>query len=186
MLYQPNPVKILFPEIKELLQEKNHTLLKQVLRECNPIGFADFWKKFTPEEQIEIFKLLPERSALKVFEILDIQDQHELLSKLDEKNVTPILDNIESADIVQILHTMSARTVKKMKNLIKRQEALAQVNLMMTYPEHSAGSHMHPEFIKLGPRLTARQALNTEQGIRRGGGILKDEVKYELPLTNNH
>jgi len=27
---------------------------------------------------------------------------------------------------------------------------------------------------------------NTEQGIRRGGGITKEEVKYELPLTINH
>lgn len=161
MILQSNAVKLLFPEIKELLREKNFTLLKDVLRECNPMGFADFWNKFSEEEQSEIFKLLPEKSALKVFEILDIEDQRKILDGLDDSKVSPILENMSSPDLAELFNSMSPRHVKKMKNLIKRQEALARVNILMKYPDNTAGSLMHPEFIKLGPRMTAKSALST-------------------------
>lgn len=181
MLQQPNPVKLLYPEIKELLREKNYNLLKQVLRECNPLGFSDSWRNFGKEEQLQIFKLLPETSALKVFEILDIEDQHYLLGKLDEENVAPLLDRMTSPDLVKIFHRMHPRTVSKMRNLIKRQEALSQIDLMMKFPEHSAGSLIHPEFIKLGPKLTARQALTTLQAIARPN---QKEYLFSLFVTD--
>lgn len=160
-------VKLLFPEIKELLGEKDYSLLKQVLRECNPVGFLDSWRNFTRDEQLQIFKLLPTRLALKLFEILDIDDQQFLLGKLDEESVAPLLEEMTSPDLAKIFHKMSPRAVKKMRNLIKRQEALSHIDLLMKYPKDSAGSLMHPEFIKLGSKLTAKQALSTLQAIAR-------------------
>lgn len=167
MIPQPNSVKLLFPEIKELLAEKDYTLLKQVLRECSPIGLSDFWQKFTPEEQIQIFKLLPTGSALKLFEILEMTDQQYLLSKLGDENVAPLLENVPSPDLVKIFNQMPPRAVKMMRNLIKKQEALAHIDLLMKYPENTAGSLMHPEFIKLTPRMTAKHALSLLQVIAR-------------------
>ena len=160
-------VKLLFPEIKELLGEKNYSLLKQVLRECNPVGFLDCWRDFSRDEQLQIFKLLPTSLALKLFEILDIVDQQFLFGKLDEESMTPLLEGMTSPELAKMFHKMSPRAVKKMKHLIKRQEALAHIDLLMKYPEDSAGSLMHTEFIKLGPKLTAKQALSTLQAIAR-------------------
>ena len=167
MEQQLHPIALLVPEIKELLQEKNYTLLKQVLRECNPIEFTDFWKKFDEEERLQIFKLLPAAAALRLFEILDIEDQRFLLAKLNEDSVTPLLENMHSPDLAKLFHKMSPRMVKKMTGLIKRQEALSHIDLLMQYPEHSAGSLMHLEFIKLTPKLTAKQALALAQAITR-------------------
>ncbi len=167
MIYSKQAVKLLFPEIKELLQEKNYTLLRQVLKDINPIGLPDFWEKLTDEEQLEIFRLLPRQSALKLFEMLKIEDQQALLSRLDDSSVTPLLENINSPELAKIFHQMPARSVKKMRSLIKRQEALSRIDMNMKYPEHSAGSQMHPEFIKLGPRMTAKQAISTLQAIAR-------------------
>lgn len=160
-------IKLLFPEIKELLGDKNYPLLKQVLRECNPVGFLDSWRNFTRDEQLEVFNLLPTRLALKLFEILDIDDQQFLLGKVDEESAGPLLEGMASPEIAKILHKMNPRVVKKMKHLIKRQEALSHIDLLMKYPRDSAGSLMHPEFIKLGPKLTAKQALSTLQAIAR-------------------
>lgn len=167
MIQQPNPVKLLFPEIKELLAEKDYTLLKQVLRECSPIGLSDFWQRFTAEEQLQIFKLLPTNSALKLFEILEMADQQYLLSKLGDENVAPLLENVPSPDLVKIFNHMPPRAVKMMRNLIKKQEALAHIDMLMKYPENSVGSLMHPEFIKLTPRMTAKHALSLLQVIAK-------------------
>ena len=109
MEQQLHPIALLVPEIKELLQEKNYTLLKQVLRECNPIEFTDFWKKFDEEERLQIFKLLPAAAALRLFEILDIEDQRFLLAKLNEDSVTPLLENMHSPDLAKLFHKMPPR-----------------------------------------------------------------------------
>lgn len=164
---QLHSIQLLFPEIKELLRDKNYALLKQVMRECNPIEFADCWKKFEEDERLQIFKLLPAAGALRLFEILEIEDQRSLLGKMSEESATPLLEGMDSPDLAKIFHKMSPRFVKKMTSLIKRQEALAHIDLIMKFPENTAGSNMHAEFVKLTPKLTARQALSRLQAIAR-------------------
>ncbi|MBI4352787.1 MAG: magnesium transporter [Candidatus Omnitrophica bacterium] len=174
-------ITLLVPEIKELLAEKNYVLLKQVMRESNPLDFADAWKRFAEEERLQLFKLLPGTAALKLFEILDIEDQRYLLGKLSEENVTPLLEGMESPDLAKLFHKMSPRLAKKMTSLIKRQEALAHIDLLMKFPEHSAGSLMHPEFVKLTPKLTAKQATSLLQAIARP---YEKEHLYSLFVTD--
>ncbi len=161
------PITLLIPEIKELLAEKDYTLLKQVLKDCNVVGLADSWKKFAEEEQLQIFRLLSGAAALRLFKALDIEDQHHLLSKLSEENMAPLLINLTSPNLVEIFHKMPPRTVNRMRAFMKRGETLARVDLLMKYPEKTAGSLMHPEFIKLSPKLTARQALSRLQAVVR-------------------
>ena len=179
---QPQSIALFFPEIRELLQEKSYALLKQVLKACSPLDFADVWQKFNEDERLQIFKLLPSNSALKLFEILDISDQRFLLAKLSDESVTPLLDNIDSPDLAKIFHKMSPRAVKKMTGLIKRQEALAHIDTLMQYPENTAGSLMHPEFVKLTPRMTAKQSLLCLQAITRPG---QKEHLYGLYITDD-
>lgn len=180
---QLHSIALLVPEIKELLKEKNYALAKEVIRECcSPMELADSWKKFNEEEQLQIFKLLSSSSALKLFEILDIEDQKSLLARMNDENLAPLLEGMPSQDIAQIFHQMNARQVKKMTSLIKRQEALAHIDLLMKFPEHSAGSLMHPEFIKLTPKLTAKQALSRLQAIARPN---QKEHLYALFVTED-
>ena len=178
---QPQSIALFFPEIRELLTEKNYPLLKQVIKACSPLDFADVWKKFTEEERLQIFKLLPANSALKLFEILDIEHQRFLLAKLNEESVTPILDNLNSPDLAKIFHRLPPRAVKKMTSLIKRQDALAQIDIVMKYPENTAGSLMHPEFVRLAPKMTAKQSLSRLQAITRPG---QKEHLYSLYVTD--
>ena len=174
-------IALLYPEIKELLRDRNYTLLKQVMRDSNPIEFADCWKRFDEDERLQIFRLLPARSALKLFEILDIGDQQYLLSRLGEESITPLLENVSSPELVKVFHKMSPRQVNKMKSLIKRQEAVSHINLMMKFPERTVGSLMHPEFVKLEPRMTARQVLQLMQAIVKPG---QKEHLYGLFVTD--
>ncbi len=179
---QLHSIALLVPEIKELLAEKNYVLLKQVLRECSPLDFADCWKRFDEEERQQIFKLLPARSALKLFEILEVEDQRTLLGRLSEENVTPILEGMHSPDLAKIFHKMPPWAVKKMTGLIKRQGALSHIDLLMTFPEKSAGSLMHPEFVKLSPKMTAKQALLLLQAVTRPN---QKEHLYSLYVTDD-
>ena len=104
------------------------------------------------------------------------------MAKLNDENVSPLLENIDSPDLAKIFHKMSPRAVKKMTGLIKRQEALAHIDQLMQYPEKTAGSLMHPEFVKLSPKMTARQALLCLQAITRPG---QKEHLYSLYVTDD-
>ncbi len=187
---------LLVPELKELLQKKDYALLKQIIRECNPLDFADVWRSFSEGERLQIFRLLNVTSALKLFEILEIEDQRFLLEKLSEEgdagsaqardnhlenSVGPMLENMNSPDLAKIFNTMPPRAVKKMKSLIRRQQALTHIDYLMKFPENSAGSLMHPEFVRLGPRVTSKQALNLLQAIVRPN---QKEHLYSLFVTD--
>ena len=78
---QPQSLALLFPEIKELLNAQNFSLLKQVLRECDIVDFTDVWRRFGEEERLQIFRLLPASAALRLFEVLEVEDQKYLLSR---------------------------------------------------------------------------------------------------------
>lgn len=164
---QPQSLALLFPEIKELLNAQNFSLLKQVLRECDVIGFADVWRRFDEEERLQIFRLLPTTAALKLFEVLDVEDQKYLLKSLNEESVAPLLESMDSPDLAKLFHKLSPRAVKKMTSLIRRQESLAHIDKLMQYPEKSAGALMHPEFVKLLPKYTAKQAMSILSAIAR-------------------
>lgn len=166
---QTNSLALLIPEIKQLLQEKNYTLLKQAVKECTPVEFVNCWKSFSEDERLQIFKLQSTKVALKVFEILDVEDQRALLAKLSEEGVAPILENIDSPDLAKIFHKMPPRMMKRMSMLIKHQESLSKIDYLMKFPENSAGSLMHPEFVKMTPKMTAKQALLLLQSIMRPG-----------------
>ncbi len=166
-MVQTRSMAILVPEIKELLQERNYVLLKHVIKEYTPLDFSDSWKYFSEEEQLQIFKLLPAKYAIKLFEIIDTGDQRFLLGSLNKENVAPLLEGIDSPDLAKLFHKMSPRLVKRMTSLMKHQEALQHIDFLMKFPEHTAGSLMHPEFIKLSPKMTAKQALVLLQSILR-------------------
>ena len=169
MLDQPNSITLLVPEIRELLRSRDYPLIKQVLKDCNPFEFADAWKIFGEEERLQIFRLLPTTSALKVFEILDIDEQRQILEKMSAENVLPILEGMHSPDVARLFHKMPPRALKKMTSFLKRQEALSHVDYLLKFPQNTAGSLMHPEFIKLTPKLTAKQALLRLQACARPG-----------------
>lgn len=164
---QPQSAALLFPEIKDLLRGRDYALLKQVLRECNAPDFVDVWPRFTEEERLQIFRLLSANAALQLFEILDVEHQRLLLERSNEDSVFPILEGMDSPELAKVFHKISPRALKKMQSLFKRQETLAHIDYLMKFPEGTAGSLMHPEFVRLAPKLTAKQALLRLQTVIR-------------------
>ena len=158
---------VMVPEIKGLLAEGEFSVLKDILTECQPLDLAECWPDFSQDEQVAIFKLLSTKAAIQLFESVDIDSQRLLLNRLTDETVTPLLEGAHPADIARVFHRLPERAVKKMSSLVKREEALQKIQRVMTFPQNSAGSLMHPEFIKLLPKMTARHALSLVQAIAR-------------------
>jgi len=158
---------LLVPEIKALLAEQEFSVLKDVLKECSALDLAECWSDFSHEQRVALFMLLGTKAAIQLFESIDIESQRFLLNQLNEEAVVPLLEGAAPADIARVFHRLPERAVKKMTSLVKREEALQKIQKVMTFPQNSAGSLMHPEFVKLLPKMTARHALSILQAVAR-------------------
>ena len=157
----------LLPEVKELLAQRDLDLLKQLLKECQPVDLAACWDQFPHDEQLTLFQLLSAIQAVKLFENLEIDAQRHLLAQLTEQQIAPLFEGLHPHDLAKLLHRLPRRAMTKMKNLVKREEALQRLQIIESYPPNSVGSLMHTNIVKLTPRLTARHALEILQAVTR-------------------
>ncbi|MCA9397106.1 MAG: magnesium transporter, partial [Candidatus Omnitrophica bacterium] len=111
--------------------------------------------------------LLDPKAALVLFESLEIHDRSFLLKSLDSNNLAPILEGVPATDVAETFHTLPTRTVKRMVSLVRKKDAIKKIKLLMEFEPDTAGSLLHPEFIKLHPGLTSKAALSTIHSISR-------------------
>ena len=158
---------LFLPELKQLLAQKDYATLKTVLREINPVDLAEGWKEFTPEERVTLFQMLGQRRAVVVFEELDVEDQTSLLQAIGEQAAGQIVNEMPSGEVAHLLRKLPQRLVRRLSNLVKRQETVDRLQQALSYPPRTAGALMHTDVIQLKESMTAGQALELIQVVTR-------------------
>jgi magnesium transporter len=153
-----NIFALFLPEIKELLQEKKFSELKDLLKRIHSIDLAEGWPLLSNQEKIIIFKLLTQRKAIEVFEDLRFEEQEYLLNNLDNTEIAGILNEMASDERVELFKDLSSKTVKKLFSLMKKEE-VDDVRKLLTFEEDTAGSIMSTEFVELKKDMTCRRAI---------------------------
>ncbi len=169
---------LFLPELKQLLEAKEMATLKSVLREINPVDLAEGWKSFGREEQITLFGLLAIRRAVVLFEELDVEDQVFLLQAMGEQATGQMMESLEPGEVAHLFRKLPHRVIRRMSNLVKRQEAVERLQQVLSFPPKTAGSLMHTEIVRLKESMTASQALELIQAVTRShvheGGVLSN------------
>ena len=158
---------LFLPELRQLIAAKDHGTLKTVLREINPVDLAEGWSDLTREEQLILFQLLGTRKAIVVFEELDMPDQVFLLQSMGEETTNRIVSELPPGETAHLLRKMPPRVIKRLSNLVKKQESVQQIQQALAYPRHTAGALMHTEVLRLKESMTAFQALELIRTLTR-------------------
>ncbi len=145
-------------EIKLLIETKQYTILRQYLAELNAADAADLMDQLEEEDMVKIFRILPKDLAADVFSYLEVENQQFIITSLKEREAANIIDNLMADDAVDLLEEMPANVVKKLL-LAASPETRRDINLLLRYPEDSAGSIMTVEFVDLKEHLTVAQAI---------------------------
>jgi magnesium transporter len=161
------PIAHLVPEIKELLAQKSFNVLKDLLNDIRAEDISESWYRFSNEDKVGLFKLLSAEAALVLFECLEVQEQRFLLETLEANTVAPVLEGISPSDVAGIFQTLPRKFVKRMISLVRKADAVKHIKQLMTYEPDTAGSLLHPEFIKLNPNMTSRAALSLIHSVAR-------------------
>ena len=145
-------------ELRELLDTKQYTGLRQELMELNEADIAAIMEEMEEKEMLKIFRILPKDLAADVFSYLEVENQQFIITSLSERDAANIIDNLMADDATDLLEEMPANVVKKLLSLASP-ETRRDINQLLRYPEDSAGSIMTVEFVDLKENLTVANAI---------------------------
>lgn len=147
-----------FEIIKELLDTKQYTRLRQKVAEMNEADIAVIMEELKEEDLLKIFRILPKNIAADVFSYLEVESQQFIITSLSEKDAAGIINNLMADDATDLLEEMPANVVKKLL-ANANPETRRDINHLLRYPEDSAGSIMTVEYVDLKENMTVEDAI---------------------------
>ncbi len=147
-----------FEIIKELLDTKQYTRLRQKIAEMNAADIAVIMEELKEEDILKIFRILPKNIAADVFSYLEVESQQFIITSLSEKDAAGIINNLMADDATDLLEEMPANVVKKLL-ANANPETRRDINHLLRYPEDSAGSIMTVEYVDLKENMTVEDAI---------------------------
>jgi magnesium transporter len=151
--------KILEPEIRSLIDARNFGALREVFREWPPADVAEVILDLPEDEQVIIFRVLPDALAADVFEYLDIDAQQKLLRAMAHEQVGAILNEMAPDDRTALLEELPSAAARQLIRLLTPEERHVATALL-GYPEDSVGRLMTPDFIAVREDWTVQQVLD--------------------------
>src|SRR5205809_5521943 len=151
--------KILQPEIRSLIDARDFGALREIFREWAPADVAEVILDMPEDEQVIIFRVLPNALAADVFEYLDVDAQQELLRSMAHEQVAAILNEMSPDDRTALLEEMPSAAARQLIRLLTPEERRIATALL-GYPEGSVGRLMTPDFVAVRENWTVQQVLD--------------------------
>ncbi|MEJ5228245.1 magnesium transporter [Thermodesulfovibrio sp.] len=144
--------------LKEMVEKKNWEGVKWAIVQMSPATIVECFREMETKYQALVFRFLSKRNALHVFELLERVEQIELVRALEDPEIVKLIEAMEPDERVNLLEELPAKVVKRIL-LELSSEARASVNLLLGYPENSAGRVMNPNYLALPENTTVSAAL---------------------------
>ncbi len=144
--------------VRELLDTKQYTRLRQKMAEMNTADLAVIMEELEEEDLLKVFRILPKSLAADVFSYLEVDNQQFIITSLSEKDAAGIINNLMADDATDLLEEMPANIVKKLL-ANANPETRRDINHLLRYPEDSAGSIMTVEYVDLKENMTVEDAI---------------------------
>ena len=145
-------------EIKELIEKKQFTKLKEELKEMKSADISTILDELDKEQAVIIFRLLSKEKAGMTFSYMETDMREKLIKDLTDTELKNVLDELFMDDTVDLIEEMPSNVVTRiLRNVDKNDRKV--INELLKYPEDSAGSIMTTEFIDLKENMTAEEAL---------------------------
>jgi magnesium transporter len=157
--------KLLLPEIREMIHDKNLTLLGESLNRWLPADLADLLGDLGHYEDSVAFQCLEPELAAKTFAHLSRHTQLEMLKTLPEKELGRILNQLAPDDRTALLEGMPHDEVERLLTLLTPENQRISRSLL-SHGMGTVGRLMTPDFIGVKEDWTINQVL---EHVRRVG-----------------
>ena len=157
--------ELLLPEIEELIQAKNWTLLRETLELWPSPELSDLLLGLPKADRVLFFRSLPREQAADVFAHLEFGDQDELLREISDEETRQLLASLTPDDRTHLLEELPGQVTQRLLNLLSPED-LKEARWLLGYPEDSVGRLMTPDYVAVRQDWTVDQAI---RHIRRAG-----------------
>ncbi len=170
--------ELLRPEIHELIENRNWSALRDVLKSWQIPEIAEFIIELEKSDRVILYRLLPRDISADVFSYMDYDERVSLLYDLTDNETKQLLADLSPDDRTELLEELPAKVTRTLLNLLEPED-LKEARSLLGYPEESIGRKMTPDFVAVRPEWTVAKALNH---IRKFG---KDsETIYRIYVTD--
>jgi len=141
------------------LHDLHLTYQKSKISDLHPSDIADIIEDLSHNERVLIFDSLGKSKAARTLAEVEPDVQSSFLKNLKMARIVEILQDMPPNEAADILSLMPNRRVNTILNSMKG-ENVKKIREILEYPEESAGSIMHTEFIAIPQDYTAQQTIN--------------------------
>ena len=142
----------------ELLSKREFKAVRSILEVMQPVDIASLLEELDDKELAMVFRLILKDKAAEVFANMNNSMQAKLVEVFTEKELKELLDDMFMDDTVDLLEELPANLVTRILDTVGR-EKRTQINVLLKYPDDSAGSIMTTEYVDLRKTTTVSQAL---------------------------
>lgn len=147
----------------ETLEKDLHDLhlkyQKSKIADLHPSDIADIIEDLSHDERVLIFNSLGRSKAAKTLIEVEPDVQSSFLKNLKITRIREILQDMPPNEAADILSLMPKRRINTILNSMNFDKA-KKIREILKYPEESAGSIMHTEFIAIPKDYTAQRTIN--------------------------
>jgi len=151
-------MRVILPEMKELIAGKKKRALKKVASYFEPADIAEIWLELTLDEQLVLFNVLDTRFATDIFEFLKDDQMLELLSNISIARKKDIINEMSPDDRTDLFAILPEQETEKLIPLLEEKEQ-SRARELLAYKSNTAGGLMTTDFITVQEDITIGQVL---------------------------
>ncbi|MGI8996752.1 MAG: magnesium transporter MgtE N-terminal domain-containing protein [Pyrinomonadaceae bacterium] len=124
------------PEVKQWIEERDWTRLREVLRNRPLPEVADLLQGLGKIDRTLLFRALPRETSTEVFAYLDGEEENALLTDLTDEETRELLSRLRPDDRTNLFEELPGQATQKLLNLLSPED-LREARWLLGYPEES-------------------------------------------------
>jgi magnesium transporter len=151
-------MRVILPEIKELLSSRQKRTIRKVLSYFEPADIAEAWSEFNIHEKLKLFNILNTKFAADIFEFLKEDQMIELLDNLPTERKVAILNEMSPDDRTDLFAILPTEEVEKLIPLLDADEQ-KRARELLAYKGNTAGGLMTTDYITVSENVSVASVL---------------------------
>ena len=176
----------MYDTVHTAVENRDFKKIKEIFLGMNEADIADLIQGFHDNQDVDkrditlLFRLMPKDTAAEVFTYIDSDMKELLINSFTDTELQEVIDNLFIDDTVDLIEEMPANVVPR---ILKASDAQSRrmINMILKYPEDSAGSIMTTEYIYMKKDTSVKDALDKIRSL----GMVKETV-YTIYVTSMH
>jgi magnesium transporter len=148
-------------EIKHLIDQRDLRGLRRELADWKPYQAARLIEDLRPQDDIIVFRLLPNKLAMAAFKRLSSEKQQQLVEALAARHnhLLHLLDNLPADDRTAFLEEMPGPVAQRLIEILPPEKQKTTTTLL-GYPPDSIGRLMTSDFVAVRPQFTISETID--------------------------